>query len=312
MSILSFPAVNDVKNESQEVQLIKPVNNYTQYANELTNAFVKLDISGRQLRVLFVIARKTIGFDLKTDWISASQIARAMDYEGGTTHINADIRELKKRNILYSDGRKVGINPFLSEWVYSKQSDRKQSPKRPKTVRSKTQSKVTEISQGGDRKRSEKETENGHHKINKQTKPTNTTTTSRDDSKINQLNSVNSEHPIFSKKPPTPVTRKNPNHPMTMDWQPDWKILATNLHMLGIPIEFAHEILPEFRTYWIEEGVTRRWQSSFLSRVQSQWVRRQAQQNATSNAQPVSTKPKNACKPAVDFDDTSWIDDLEI
>lgn len=315
-NIVNFPTGEAESEESLAVQLINPAYNYTQTANQLSEAAAKLDITGRQHRVIYVVIRKTIGFDLKTDWISASQIAKAMDYDGATTHINSDVRELKKRNILISDGRKIGINPCLSEWIYSKQSDRKQSGKKPETVTSKNTTKLTEIGQGGDRKRSEKVTEISHHKTHKHTYTKHpTTTTAGDDSKFNQSNSVNSEHPIFSKSPPAPANKKNTPQPMTMDWQPDWKILTANLQMLGIPVEFAHEVLPEFRTYWIEEGATRRWQSSFLSRIQSQWVRHQAQKNTANNTQPFpknTTKPKKTNKPAVDFDDESWADELEI
>lgn len=171
MSIVSFPVVSTVTHESQEIQLIKPVNNYTLQANQLTEAVCQLDISGRQHRVLQAIIRKTISFDVATAWISASKIAEAMKYDGATTHINADIRELKKRNILISDGRKIGINPNISEWVYLKQINRKQSAKRPKSVTFKNSLQLTENGQVCDRNRSEKVTEIGHHKINKQTKP---------------------------------------------------------------------------------------------------------------------------------------------
>tara|TARA_B110000196_G_scaffold314021_1_gene321613 strand:- start:38 stop:1054 length:1017 start_codon:yes stop_codon:yes gene_type:complete len=124
-------------------------NGYTRIANELIEQLCRVDLSGRQFRVVNAIIRKTYGYQKKRDWITASQIAEEMEYDGATTNINADIRTLRNRNILFLDGRKIGVNTSLSDWVMTK------------NPRSKTITKVIENDQSSkkptDRKRSHKE-----------------------------------------------------------------------------------------------------------------------------------------------------------
>lgn len=107
-------------------------NGFTQIANEILEKICCVDLTARQYRVLISIARKTYGYNKKTDWISASQIANLMSYEGDVTHIRSDVRELKKRKILLEDGKQIGINKDLSKWELEKKN-------RPKTVYKQTE-----------------------------------------------------------------------------------------------------------------------------------------------------------------------------
>ena len=76
-----------------------------------------VDITRRQQRVLNAVARKTYGFNKPTDWITASQIKTMMGYQGHYCHISADLKMLKNRKIVIQDGKKIGINPVLSDWI---------------------------------------------------------------------------------------------------------------------------------------------------------------------------------------------------
>lgn len=117
-------------------------NGFTQVANELLDYLAKLDITKRQWRVMVSLIRKTYGFNKKTDWIVGEQIATHMEYPGAVTHIHADIRLLKSRNIIIKEGRKIGPNPVLSDWVLTQnqpkavtaKTNRKWSPDKPETV----------------------------------------------------------------------------------------------------------------------------------------------------------------------------------
>ncbi len=151
-NVLYFPAIDDVK--TQEVQIVADCDEgYTRIANKLLEAICCVEITARQMRVFLAIVRKTYGYQKKADWIAADQIAAAMNYSGNPTHIHADIRGLKERKLIIEDGRRVGPNPTISEWVFSKTdkktTDRKRSLNKPKTV-----TKQTEIGHFTDRKRS--------------------------------------------------------------------------------------------------------------------------------------------------------------
>lgn len=173
---------------------------YARIANALLDALASFDLSGRQFRVVTAVIRKTYGYRQKHDYLTASQIAQVMNYEGATTHINSDIRTLIAMKVLKKTGRFLGVNTELSEWIQQPKSDRKRSchsgPKRPKTVSNVTENGHPEVTENGqnsdrnqsvlegesggsenpkvtenglacDRKRSEKVTENGHHKRQK-------------------------------------------------------------------------------------------------------------------------------------------------
>lgn len=128
---------------------------YTRLANQLLDAVCQVELSGRQFRVFMTIVRKTYGFNKSLDWISAEQIKDLMNYGGNYTHICSDIRELKSRQIIIQEGRKLGPNPYLLDWILDKKGGQKPSPK------------VTENGHRWNRKRSHFVTENGHHKRQK-------------------------------------------------------------------------------------------------------------------------------------------------
>jgi len=74
----------------------------TPIANELVEAFCRINLSAYESRVLWFVARKTYGYHKKIDRISYSQ------FEEGTGlkrwHVNRAIEKLIKRNILIKNG----------------------------------------------------------------------------------------------------------------------------------------------------------------------------------------------------------------
>ncbi len=164
-NVVPLRPIADIRNVSERGVVVKADldDGYLRLSNTLVDTLCKASITSRQFRVLMVIIKKTYGFNKKNDWISASQICELMNYEGASTHINADIRELKRRNIIIGDGVKIGPNSTVSEWILHPQKtknkditpDRNQSHKEPKTV-----TPLTESGHNNDRKRSTQKKDN--------------------------------------------------------------------------------------------------------------------------------------------------------
>ncbi|MGE6418009.1 replication protein [Alteromonas macleodii] len=131
-------------------------------------------LNGRERALIDCVIQKTFGFKKKSDWISESQFAEFMDLSEGTTgNINKIKRSLIKRKILVEDGRKVGINTVISEWVpyqsQSKTTETKTSQKRLEKQSNLTieQSKTTEKAVKFDpHKRKETNTKDNYTKDN--------------------------------------------------------------------------------------------------------------------------------------------------
>lgn len=83
-------------------------NGYTMIANELVEAFARVNMSGREWQVLFAILRKTYGFHKKMDKISLSQISKM------TGIASSDVARIIKK----LEGRKM-IEVRRGEWSNS-------------------------------------------------------------------------------------------------------------------------------------------------------------------------------------------------
>ncbi|KXK32655.1 MAG: hypothetical protein UZ01_00477 [Candidatus Brocadia sinica] len=53
-------------------------NGYTKIANEILEALIRADLSGQELKITLFVLRKTYGFNKKDDFISLSQMAKAL------------------------------------------------------------------------------------------------------------------------------------------------------------------------------------------------------------------------------------------
>lgn len=93
-------------------------------------------LNGRERALIDCVLEKTFRWKKKVDWISESQFSEFMELsEGSAGNINKIKNSLIKRKILISDGKKVGLNTILSEWIpadiQSKTTENKTSQKRP-------------------------------------------------------------------------------------------------------------------------------------------------------------------------------------
>ncbi len=91
---------------------------YTRFANELLEAIASADLTARQLKVMLAYARKTYGFNKKTDRIADEQIAQLTGLS--RQNVNKAKKELISMNCLFMDGNKIGVNSEVSAWQFSK------------------------------------------------------------------------------------------------------------------------------------------------------------------------------------------------
>jgi len=90
---------------------------YTEIANELLEALMRLHLSPNQWRVLLSIIRKTYGFRKKVDYIANSQIQTATVL--GKTVVSRALRELQERDIILRNGKLSGIQKDWEKWKVS-------------------------------------------------------------------------------------------------------------------------------------------------------------------------------------------------
>lgn len=142
--VISFPTPERPEPETKEVRIVADCDEgFTRLANTLLEAICRVDLTARQMRVFMAVVRKTYGFQKKTDRMAAEQLVDIMSYEGNATHIHADIRALKERKLIIEEGKRIGPNPALSEWIFNKptqkQTNRKRSLNKPESVTEQTE-----------------------------------------------------------------------------------------------------------------------------------------------------------------------------
>jgi phage replication O-like protein O len=84
-------------------------NGYTKIANELLEQFAEINLSGYEWQILFVIIRKTYGFNKKEDSISLSQFCTSTGIRSG--HVPGVLRKLEEKCII-TVSKKYYINKY--------------------------------------------------------------------------------------------------------------------------------------------------------------------------------------------------------
>jgi len=91
---------------------------YVKLANELAEAFAKINLSSYEWRVLWIILRKTYGWNKKEDWIPLTQFQELSQLR--KQHIIRALNKLISKNIITrignGSGKKYGLNKIYSEW----------------------------------------------------------------------------------------------------------------------------------------------------------------------------------------------------
>lgn len=93
-------------------------NGFLMIPNELMDAQCLVHLSDRESRLFHAVMRKTYGFNKAFDWIGNDQMTELTGIRA--THISTVKKSLFDRLILIKRGRKIGINPVLSDWILSK------------------------------------------------------------------------------------------------------------------------------------------------------------------------------------------------
>ena len=285
-NIVSFPFHNAVTFESQSTrEIIQDSGNdsYQRVAAQLRAGLMLLALGGREFRILMAILELTYEQNKTAEWIVLEQLAEMTGLS--KSHSSEMVNRLDKAKIITRNGsghvKKIGINTKTDEWDLSanKTNRIKKSPNSGKKSPNTVKKNITEFGEIQPES-SEKHPEYGENftEFGDISSTTTSTTTKNPVNRSNfkQSNSPETEHPIFSKKPP--MTKKNTGQPMTKNWQPDWTLLAPLIKQSGIPFEFANELVGEFKVFWMEDGGTRRWQSRFLNHIKFMWSQHQAEQ----------------------------------
>lgn len=97
-------------------------NGFLRLANQIQDALCKVELSGREFRVLNSIIRLTYGWSKKEDRITNSLIADTTDLS--VKHSSEAVNNLAERQILtmrrIGQTRYIGINTDLDKWAYKK------------------------------------------------------------------------------------------------------------------------------------------------------------------------------------------------
>lgn len=97
-------------------------NGYLRLANQIQDALCKVELSGREFRVLNAIIRLTYGWSKKEDRITNSLIADKTEL--AVKHVSEAVLTLASRRIILlrriGQTRYIGINTDLNRWAYGK------------------------------------------------------------------------------------------------------------------------------------------------------------------------------------------------
>lgn len=98
-------------------------NGYFPIANELAEQFAKVNITGQEWRILWVLLRKTWGYidgerRKDWDWISISQFQELTGMKRSNTH--KTLKALLAKRLILKKNDKYGFNQDYNQWVLVK------------------------------------------------------------------------------------------------------------------------------------------------------------------------------------------------
>ena len=93
-------------------------NGYVTIANELAERFSLAGMNGSEYRILWVVLRKTYGFNKKQDYISLSQFQKSTGM--GRKQVVETVRSLVGKRVLLKGKSIYGLNKDYETWVVGK------------------------------------------------------------------------------------------------------------------------------------------------------------------------------------------------
>jgi phage replication O-like protein O len=103
-------------------------NGYLPIANELAEQFAMRNIPGNEMRILWVVLRKTWGWKKDTDRIAFSQFAEATGMKNG--NVSRSLKSLVAKRLLLQNGGNYEFNQDYEEWTIAKRLPRTEVAKR--------------------------------------------------------------------------------------------------------------------------------------------------------------------------------------
>ena len=108
--------------DKPEGQVADLENGYLRLANQIQDAVCKVELSGREFRVLNAVIRLTYGWSKKEDRITNSLISDKTEL--AVKHVSEAVVSLAARRIIHlrriGQTRYIGINTDLNKWAYTK------------------------------------------------------------------------------------------------------------------------------------------------------------------------------------------------
>ena len=108
--------------DKPEGQVADLENGYLRLANQIQDAVCKVELSGREFRVLNAVIRLTYGWSKKEDRITNSLISDKTEL--AVKHVSEAVISLATRRIIHlrriGQTRYIGINTDLNKWAYTK------------------------------------------------------------------------------------------------------------------------------------------------------------------------------------------------
>ncbi len=126
--IINFPEREIEQKQAQGREYVKADidNGYYRVANEIGLALCKVHLNDSEGRIVHTVMFKTFGWNKMFDWVCYEQISELTGIS--VDNISKVKKRLVQRKIIIVDGKKVGINPIVSDWVFkSKQTQNKKS-----------------------------------------------------------------------------------------------------------------------------------------------------------------------------------------
>ncbi len=111
------------------VTTIQPKSGFTRMDNDLYEALIGAELSGRELRVALAIHRQTAGYNLRSACIAASYIAEMSGIR--REDVSRAISELIRQGVIYREGGSrspIGFSP-VGEWKIDKKNPHPNKPK---------------------------------------------------------------------------------------------------------------------------------------------------------------------------------------
>lgn len=109
-------------------------NGFDRLAHELTNALAKNDakLSGCEFQIVFALIGKTYRYHKKSDWVANIQLCQLTGMS--KAHVSKTLKSLIEKNIVFKNGREIGINPTVSEWKVNQSVNNKKLTNQLTTV----------------------------------------------------------------------------------------------------------------------------------------------------------------------------------